>query len=145
MRFILPVAAALVVMFFLYERIQQEPTCEVFSYKTRPGEEASLAYVCKVEDLEGIGRVYHLYIDGLKVKNPEAKGEKDAIAPVISHLPITEAAFQKSGVKKVRDDAPMPPYQAGYEKWHAAYKDKQATAFDIPILMCVELSEKSRE
>lgn len=116
---------------------EQQPTCEVWTYKTRPGEEASRLYVCRVESYVADGKIYHVYIDGLEIPNPHAAGEEDATIPVLTHLPLTEAAFRASVIERVREDAPIPPYRDGYERWKRAFHKNEATAFDIPVAECI--------
>ena len=42
---------------------------QVWEYKTRPGEEASRIYIAKIDENEKLGRIFHIYIDGLTIKN----------------------------------------------------------------------------
>jgi hypothetical protein len=114
------------------------PTCEVWTYETRPGEEASRLYVCRIENYLADGKIYHVYIDGLQIPNPHAKGEEDKIMPVLTHLPLTEKAFRASVRERVGDDAPMPPYEKGFERWSSAFRNNKASAFDVPVKVCLD-------
>ena len=138
MRIFLPIALVVLAAWLLFAHEDPGATCEVWTYRTRPGEEASRAYVCAEEEYLTEGKIYHLYVDGLEIANPHAEGTDDAKIPVLAHLPITEAAFKASVVARVRDDAPLPPYREGYDRWKKAFLNNEATAFDVPIAKCIE-------
>ena len=46
---------------------------QVWRYKARPGEETSLAYIAWVDHQRGVS-IYHLYLDGLRLRNPRLPG-----------------------------------------------------------------------
>jgi hypothetical protein len=114
------------------------PSCEVWTYETRPGEEASRLYVCRIENYVADGKIYHVYIDGLQIPNPHAEGEEDKIMSVLAHLPLTEKAFRASVRERVDDDAPMPPFEEGFERWSNDFRNNRASAFDVPVKDCLD-------
>jgi hypothetical protein len=102
---------------------------QVWSYHTRPGETASTVTVLKIETYRDLGRVVHIRIDGVNIKNP-IKG--NAITD-IPHLPFKEAAVQKSITKLIRQAPAVPEFEDGYHTWREAYIAGKAGAFDIPV------------
>jgi hypothetical protein len=65
---------------------------QVWRYKTRPGEENSRLYIVKIEQGKGLGRVYHISLDGLHVANPRAASVS---IETISHLPVAETTLDQ--------------------------------------------------
>src|SRR6266540_3582863 len=63
---------------------------QVWSYKTRPGEEPSTLVVLKVETAPGWKPIVHVGLTGLKIKT--AKGFQDTIP----HMPFDETALKNS-------------------------------------------------
>ena len=47
---------------------------QVWSYKTRENESNSKIYIVKIEYNKTIGKIYHIYIDNLNIKNPYQNG-----------------------------------------------------------------------
>jgi len=102
---------------------------QVWSYKTRHGEEASTITVLKVENYTDIGQVVHIRVNGIRMKNP-LKGN---IVTDIPHLPFGEMAVQKSITKLIRSSNAIPEFQVGYDTWKKAYLSGHAGAFDSSV------------
>ena len=66
---------------------------QVWKYKTRPGEENSLVYIVKVDRENGYGNIYHIYVDGLKIRNAKIKG---GIQSQLPHAPVDEKTLNYS-------------------------------------------------
>jgi hypothetical protein len=47
---------------------------QVWSYKTRPGEESSRVLINKIEAMPKLGKVFHISVSAVKVKNPQIAG-----------------------------------------------------------------------
>lgn len=100
-------------------------------YATRRGETGSTALVTVVERTADGEVIVHVSLEGLRIRNPV---DPSMPVAVISHLPLTEAAFRRSVTHRVRDDAPVPaPAREGHATWRAAYEAGRARAFDVPI------------
>ena len=54
---------------------------QIWKYKARTGEEASLVYIVKIDKQYKTGYIFHIYVEGLKLKNKHIPGG------VKSHLP----------------------------------------------------------
>jgi hypothetical protein len=102
---------------------------QVWAYHARPGEAGSTITVLKVENYNDLGRVVHIRVDGVQIKNP-VKGN---VVTDIPHLPFKEAAIQKSITKLVRQASALPQFQDGYDTWKQAYLAGRAGAFDITV------------
>src|SRR6266478_4506497 len=87
---------------------------QVWNYKTRPGEEASMLVVLKVETAPGWKPIVHVGVTGLKIKT--AKGIQD----IIPHTPFDEAAVKNSVTTMVSDKGKLTNFQEGYGLWRAA-------------------------
>ena len=102
---------------------------QVWAYKTRPDEPSSTLTVLKVERYNDLGRVVHIRVDGIQMRNP-LKGN---VVSDIPHLPFKEAAVQSSIVKLLSQSNSIPAFQEGYDTWKNAYLSSQAGAFDTSI------------
>ena len=66
---------------------------QVWNYKTREGEEESRLYIVKVESDEMLGWIFHIFVDGLEIKNPHLAGGVQSVLP---HSPVSEVTLDKS-------------------------------------------------
>lgn len=102
---------------------------QVWKYRTRFGEDGSTVTVLKVENYKDLGRVVHLRVDKIQMKNP-VKGN---MINDIPHLPFKDAAVQNSVTKLVRQSPTVPDFKEGYDTWKAAYLAGKAGAFDTNV------------
>jgi hypothetical protein len=123
----------LLAMPFLANAAELQPG-QVWSYATRHGETGSTLTVLKIEQYADLGRVVHIRVDGIQMKNP-VKG--NAITE-IPHLPFKEVAIQKSIKKLVRQSPSVPEFQEGYGTWKSAYLQGQAGAFETPVAVTLD-------
>lgn len=139
-----PLAAVILLLFFsctkkdnMKYNVGQE-----WKYKTRPGEENSILKILKIEEYPATGKVIHISINGLKMKDPQhLKG----IADKISHLPITEEALDQSVISIKNDTRQMPDSTEtdGYSYWKKEFDKGNAGVFSIPVSEIVNVMEKS--
>jgi hypothetical protein len=115
---------------------------QLWSYQTRPGDEASLVLINLVESVPKLGNVYHVSV--LRVHLPSWK---DTSRPEIDlpHFPVLKVALDKSVVAHVGDRAPLDAYREGYATWRAASDDDGAGAFSVSIAEVVSLVEAAVE
>jgi len=113
-----------------------------WKYKTRPGEENSTLKILKVEEYPTVGKVIHISVSRLKMKNPQ---HPTGIADKISHLPITEEALYKSIISIKNDTRQMPDSieMDGYSYWKKEFDKGNAGVFSIPVSEIVNTMEKS--
>lgn len=107
---------------------------ERWSYKTRPGEEGSQITVVKIDSNPSLGVILHVSIDGLRIRNPTAPG---GYADKIGHMPMAEAAVDKSVTTMVSESATLPNFQDGYDQWRAAFDQGKAGVFTVTIAEAV--------
>jgi hypothetical protein len=86
---------------------------QVWSYKTRPGEEDSTITILRVESTPKMGTIVHVRIDKFKLEN--CKGNKGD--STMDHAPFTKAAIDKSVVKLLRTEKDIPDFDEGYKDW----------------------------
>jgi hypothetical protein len=86
---------------------------QVWSYKTRPGEDSSTITILKVESTPKLGIIVHVRIDSFKLEN--CSGNKGDSA--MDHAPFAKAAIDKSVVKLLRTEKDIPDFQEGYHDW----------------------------
>ena len=103
---------------------------QVWRYKNRPGEEASRAVVCRVEEVPKAGTVVHLCVEGVEIKNPAAP---DGMNRVISHMPFALEAFEESVLELEATRPDLPDFEEGYAMWKSAFEQGEAGIFDVEI------------
>ncbi|SDH57827.1 hypothetical protein SAMN05421846_101206 [Chryseobacterium taeanense] len=113
-----------------------------WKYKTRQGEENSSLKILKIEEYPTGGKVIHISMKGLKMKNPH---HPEGIADKISHVPITEDALDKSVISIKHDSRKTPDSTEldGYYYWKKEFDKGNAGVFSIPVSEIVSLMEES--
>jgi len=100
---------------------------QVWTYKARPGEEASTLTVLKVQTAPKWSTVVHVGIRGVKVKT------LNGVTDVLPHLPFSEEAVKKSVIAKVSDQGPLTDFHDGYEMWSKAATSGKGGIFTITV------------
>jgi hypothetical protein len=111
---------------------------QVWSYKTRPGEEKSTFIVVKVENHAKLGSVVHIALRGLKLKRPDGDFIEAA-----NHLPFAEEAISKSALKLLKEKEELPDYEEGYRLWREAFDAGKAGVYKITIAEAVRVMEET--
>src|SRR5262245_26674949 len=99
-----------------------------WTYKTRPGEEASTVTVLKVE-----GDTVHIAVDGVKLKTPKGVQSR------LPHAPIAASALQGCVVKLAADRVPLPAFEEGYQQW----KKANGGVFTAPVAKILDFVEEA--
>ncbi len=113
-----------------------------WNYKTRPTEENSTLTILKIEEYPKNGKVIHISVSGLKMKNPQ---HPDGIANRISHLPLSEEALDNS-VTSLKNETRRKPDSTemdGYSYWKREFDKGKAGVFSTPVSEIVTLMEES--
>lgn len=115
---------------------------QVWNYKTRPTEKNSTLKILKIEEYPETGKVVHISISGLKVKNPASP---TGFAEYFSHLSISEEALNKSvtSLKNETDKKPDSLEMDGYSYWKKDFNKGKAGIFTIPVSEIITSMEKS--
>jgi hypothetical protein len=103
---------------------------QVWTYRTRPGEERSRVVICKVETDPKLGEIVHLHVQGIQLKNPNAP---DKVSHEIGHMPYAAEALKKCLGKLESGNATLPEYQDGYEEWREAFENGKAGVWTLQL------------
>ena len=91
---------------------------QVWSYKTRPGEENSTLIILKTEYYdEVVGNVIHISATGVRINNPNVEG---GIIDNVPHMPFSEGAITASVVELIDQGVDLPSFEQGYNIWRSA-------------------------
>ncbi|MEQ8356616.1 MAG: hypothetical protein RH942_13825 [Kiloniellaceae bacterium] len=106
-----------------------------WSYDARPGEEASQIYIARIDRGLGTRTIYHIYVDGLQLKNPLIEG---GLQNNLSHIPLTKEALEASVIGEPRQLTAVPDISEGYVIWREAFLKGQAGVFTLPLKQIVQ-------
>lgn len=112
---------------------------QVWSYNTREGEEESRIFIVRADPDEKLGTIYHIYVDGLHIKNPHsASGSQD----YLPHSPVSEKTLDNSVTSLVIENtSDLPDVSEGYKTWKEAFDKGQGGIFTIPVSQIVQYIE----
>jgi hypothetical protein len=103
---------------------------QVWTYATRPGEEASRIIICRVESDPKLGEIVHIHVNGLRLKNKRAPG---GIGDQVGHMPYSGEALRKTLTKLESTGATLPDFEGGYQQWRAAWDDGKAGVWTASV------------
>jgi len=113
---------------------------QIWAYQTRPGEEASKLYLARIDRDLGSRALFHLYVDGLQLKNPKFPG---GVQDHLVHVPISREALEASVTELLQSDAAMPDISEGYALWLLSFEKGQAGVFTIPVAQAIQYIENA--
>jgi hypothetical protein len=113
---------------------------QVWSYRTRPNEQDSTLLINKVESDAKLGTIFHISVNGVKVKNRRAPG---GITQSLPHFPVSRKTLDNSVVQLVGHSAPNPAYRDGYATWKKAFEAGDAGIFTVSVAEIVDFIEKA--
>lgn len=126
--------------FFRIASAQDFAEGQVWSYKTRKGEESSRVLINKVETNPKLGKIFHISVSGVKVKNPRIAGGMSTDLP---HFPVSEETLKKSLTQLSGKSRPNPDYHEGYQTWKSAFDKGKAGVFTIDVADIVGAVEQA--
>jgi hypothetical protein len=85
---------------------------QIWSYKTRPGEEDSVVIIRAIQEREDGGAIFHVSIEGVDIVHD---GHKEIAS--IAHCPIYSEAFEESVEEMIGDVRWPEDFCEGYETW----------------------------
>jgi TonB family protein len=109
-----------------------------WSYKTRPGEEDSYLIVLKVDKDPKLGNIIHIALRKLKMKNERSP---DGLSENVNHMPFSQEALDKSGLKLLEEETELPNFAEGYQMWREAFDAERAGAYSITVAEAVTVIE----
>jgi hypothetical protein len=111
---------------------------QVWSYKTRGGEETSTILINKVESNAKLAQIFHISVIGVRVKNRRATSD---VTTELPHLPVSKQTLDASCVEIVGRSSPHPQYIAGYTDWKRAFDQGRAGIWTASISEIVQAIE----
>ena len=108
---------------------------QIWRYQTRPGEEASRLFIVRIDRGLGAQTIYHIHLDGLKLKNPLYEG---GVQDHLPHAPVTRQSLEASVTELLEENAAMPDIAEGYAAWLLAFEKGQAGVFAQPVNQIVQ-------
>lgn len=112
---------------------------QVWEYRTREGESLSRLYIVHIDEHEKMGKIYHIYVDGVEIKNPHMDG---GIQDVLPHAPVDEKTLELSLTKKVGMTKQLPDISEGYSVWKEAFDSGEGGVFNISVSQIIECIEQ---
>lgn len=110
-----------------------------WSYKTREGETASKVFIAKVDKHEKLDNIYHLYIEGIRLKNPYLES---GVQDFLPHIPVSEKTLEQSLIT-LENEAYTEEIDIseGYEEWREAFDRGKAGIYTISISEIIAIVE----
>ena len=109
-----------------------------WSYHTRAGEEQSYFIIVKIDNDPKLGRIIHIAMRGLKMKNPRSP---DGFSNEVNHMPFAEEAIEKSAVKLLKEKVELPDFEEGYRIWREASEGGRAGIYTLTVAEAVTVME----
>lgn len=101
-----------------------------WTYRTRPGEEASRVAIRRIGIEPEDGEVFHVSILGVKLRNHRLPG---GIQPAMHHAAVSRASLDASLLQPDGQADTEEHWRDGYDVWRQAYDNGDAGIFDIPL------------
>ncbi len=114
---------------------------QVWTYHTRPGEEASRLVLLKVDPHETLGHIIHVRVEGVSFAVANAPSLETGVIPF---LPFTEEAINRSVINLITSRPELPDFTDEYERWSQAALDDShpPPTINIPIIEKINEIEK---
>ncbi|MBB3225961.1 hypothetical protein FHW69_000551 [Luteibacter sp. Sphag1AF] len=112
---------------------------QVWTYRNRPGEEASRLVIRAIEALPQDGEVIHIAAHGLNLRNHRMDG---GMQRTLHHLAVSRGTLDRSVVAldgTLPDDGAWRP---GYDIWTQAFVNGDAAVFESDLPAILDYIEK---
>ena len=103
---------------------------QVWKYKTRAGEANSTLQISKVESDPKLGKIFHISVFQVHVKNP---GLASGVTTELPHFPVSRQTLDASVTQLIGTSPVKAAYQEGYAQWRQAFDAHKAGIFTIPV------------
>lgn len=113
---------------------------QVWQYDTRKGEEQSLVHIIHIDEEEGYGEIYHIYVDNLAINNPYVDS---GVQTELFHAPVGKETLIQSIEKLVSKNSSITNLADGYFSWKDDFKKGEAGVFNISVKEIVQIIEDS--
>jgi hypothetical protein len=108
---------------------------QVWSYKTRPGEENSTLAVLRIESAGG-RTIVHIGVDNIRLRNCLGGPEPDKL----EHMPFARGALDQS-VSKLLKSVEVPDYKEGYTEWRNAWEAGKAGFYTVSVAKALDVAQ----
>jgi hypothetical protein len=103
---------------------------QVWTYRTRPGEEGSRVIVCRVENDADLGQIVHVYVNGLRMRN---KNAPHGTVDHVPHMAYSARAMRRSVVKLEATGTSLPQFEERYHEWRTKFMQSRAGVWTAPL------------
>lgn len=103
---------------------------QAWTYRTRPGEEASRVAIRHLDREPEDGDVFHVSILDVKLRNHRLPGGRQ---PAMHHAAVSRASLDTSLLALAGDADTDESWRDGYAVWRQAYDNGDAGVFDLPL------------
>jgi hypothetical protein len=103
---------------------------QAWTYRTRPGEEASRVAIRQIDREPEDGEVFHISILGVKLRNHRVPG---GLQPAMHHAAVSRATLDASLLAQEGEADGDGRWRDGYAVWRLAYDNGDAGVFDMPV------------
>jgi hypothetical protein len=110
---------------------------QVWSYKTRHGEESSTLTVLRVEATKE-KRIVHIRVDKIRLKNCRGGNEPETF----EHMPFSREALEESVIANLRT-VRVPDFHDGYSEWRSGWDAGKAGIYTISVSAAIEVAQKT--
>jgi hypothetical protein len=111
---------------------------QVWTYHTRPNEQASTLLINKIEPDARLGFIYHISVSDVQVKNQHVAGGVEHSLP---HFPVATKTLESSVTKLLGTSAVNPSDYDGYKTWKQEFDAGRAGIFTITVAEIVDVIE----
>ena len=101
-----------------------------WTYRTRPGEEASRVAIRRIDIEPEDGEVFHVSILGVKLRNHRVPGGQQ---PAMNHAAVARSTLDASLLESAGEADTDESWRDGYAVWRQAYDSGDAGIFEIPL------------
>ncbi|MGI9516003.1 MAG: hypothetical protein ACR2NP_03065 [Pirellulaceae bacterium] len=106
---------------------------QVWTWRTRPGEEDSRLIIVKTTDLPE-GRAYSIFLEGIKLDT--GSGETQESLP---HAPVSAEVLDASVMELVETREQLPDFEWAWQEW----RDEEGGVFSIPVAEILDTIEQA--
>jgi hypothetical protein len=103
---------------------------QAWTYRTRPGEQASRVAIRRIDIEPDDGEVFHVSILGVKLRNHRLPG---GLQSAMNHAAVSRASVDASLLEPDGDADADESWRDGYDVWRQAYDNGDAGIFDLPL------------
>jgi hypothetical protein len=112
---------------------------QVWTYRTRTGEEGSTFVIRAIESYPGEGQVFHIGIDGVKIRNHRIAG---GIQTAMRHAAVSVETLDASAIGVTDIAVPDERWREGFDIWKLAFANGDAAVFHIPVAAILDYIER---